>query len=99
MGRSRKLRPMTTPPSPAKPTIPERLAELRDLINNQNVDGLNAGQATAIARALDGILADYGTAAKPVEHEKHEKHEHEKAAHEKADPEPGPKSGQTGRRI
>lgn len=55
MGRSATLRPMSTQ---APPSISERLANLRDLINNQNVDGLNAGQATAVARALDGIIAD-----------------------------------------
>jgi hypothetical protein len=47
------------------PTAAERIANLRDLVNNQNVNGLNAGQATAVARELDGILASIGTEVKP----------------------------------
>lgn len=55
---------------PPHRTIRERLEALRDLINNRNTepDGLNWGQATAIARDLDSIIEDLPAAPEKPEH-------------------------------
>ena len=47
------------------PPVAIRIADLRDLVNNQNVNGLSAGQATAVARELDAIVRVFEGEAGP----------------------------------